>query len=81
MGITLDNASNNSTFIQSLTTWSISKSLSFDKNFHFRCFAHVINLGVQEALTCLEESISKVKFVIQLFIIFIKFSKIKIYNL
>jgi len=41
----------------------------------------VINLGVQEALTCLEESISKVKFVIQLFIIFIKFSKIKIYNL
>ena len=31
---------------------------------HFHCFAHVINLGVQKALTCLEESISKVKFVV-----------------
>ena len=64
MGITLDNASNNTTFIQSLSTWSINKSLSFNKNFHFRCFAHVINLGVQEALTCLDNEISKVKFVI-----------------
>ena len=64
MGITLDNASNNTTFIQSLSTWSINKSLSFDEDFHFRCFAHVINLGVQEALTCLDNEISKVKFVI-----------------
>ena len=64
MGITLYNASNNTTFIQSLSTWSINKSLSFDEDFHFRCFAHIINLGVQEALTCLDNEISKVKFVI-----------------
>jgi len=64
MGITLDNASNNTTFMQSLSTWSINKSLSFDEDFHFRCFAHIINLGVQEALTCLDNEISKVKFVI-----------------
>jgi len=64
MGITLDNASNNATFILSLSTWSINKSLYFNQDFHFRCFAHVINLGVQEALTCLDKEISKVKFVI-----------------
>jgi len=64
MGVTLDNASNNATFIQSLSTWSIGKSLSFNEDFHFRCFAHIINLGVQEALTCLDNEISKVKFVI-----------------
>ena len=60
MGITLDNASNNSTFIQLLSVWSINKSFSFDKNFHFRCFAHVINLGVQASLTCLNQEISKI---------------------
>jgi len=64
MGVTLDNASNNTTFMQSLSTWSINKSLSFDEDFHFHCFAHIINLGVQEALTCLDNEISKVKFVI-----------------
>lgn len=60
MGITLDNASNNLSFIHLLTTWSINKSLSFDDKYHFRCFAHIINLGVQEALTCLNQEISKV---------------------
>jgi len=64
MGITLDNASNNNSFIQYLNLWSINKSFLFNKDSHFRCFAHVINLGVQEALTCLEGSISKVKFVV-----------------
>lgn len=64
MGITLDNASNNNTFIRLLATWSIEKSLSFDSNFHFRCFAHVINLAVREALSCLNSEILKVKFVI-----------------
>jgi len=60
MGIILDNASNNNTFIHLLTSWSISKSYSFDNNYHFRCFAHVLNLGVQTSLTCLEDEISKV---------------------
>jgi hypothetical protein len=64
MGITLDNASNNNTFMRLLAIWSIEKSLSFDSNFHFRCFAHVINLAVHEALSCLNNEISKVKFII-----------------
>lgn len=63
MGVTLDNASNNNTFMRLLASWSIEKSLFFDNNFHFRCFAHVINLAVREALSCLEDEISKVKFV------------------
>jgi len=61
MGITLNNASNNSTFIHLLASWSINKSLSFDSNYHFRCFAHVINLAVQDALSCLDQEIAKVK--------------------
>jgi len=63
MGITLDNASNNNTFMRLLANWSIEKSFVFDGNFHFRCFAHVINLAVREALSCLDKEISKVKFV------------------
>lgn len=64
MGITLDNASNNSTFINHLTGWANNKFISFNEDFHFRCFAHVINLSVQDALTCLEKEISKVNLLI-----------------
>jgi len=63
MGITLDNASNNNAFMRLLANWSIEKSFVFDSNFHFRYFAHVINLAVREALSCLDKEISKVKFV------------------
>ena len=63
MGITLDNASNNSTFIRLLVNWTVEKHISFNKNNHFRYFAHVINLSVQVALSCLESEISKVKFI------------------
>jgi hypothetical protein len=61
MGVTLDNASNNNTFMRLLANWSIEKNLFFDGNFHFRCFAHIINLAVHEALSCLDQEISKVK--------------------
>jgi hypothetical protein len=65
MGITLDNASNNTAFIRLLTNWAIENRIPFDNNDnHFRCFAHVINLSVQSAITCLDREISKVKFVI-----------------
>lgn len=64
MGITLDNATNNTAFIRLLTNWAVGKGISFNKENHFRCFAHVINLSVQTALTCLDNEISKVKFVI-----------------
>ncbi|CAB4386257.1 unnamed protein product [Rhizophagus irregularis] len=54
MGITV--------FIRLLTNWAIEKRISFDKNDnHFRCFAHVINLSVQAALTQLESEISKLR--------------------
>ena len=70
MGITLNNTSNNAVFIHLLTNWAIEKRISFDKNDnHFRCFAHVINLSVQAALTQLESEISKVKLLFNLFII------------
>ena len=66
MGITLDNASNNFTFVNLLSGWATNKLLLFDDDFHFNCFAHVINLGVQDALTCLEKEISKVNLLIYL---------------
>ena len=61
MGITLDNATNNSAFIRLLINWAVEKHILFNNNNHFRCFAHVINLGVQIALSCLDVEISKVK--------------------
>ena len=64
MDITLDNASNNDEFIRLLANWSIDNSFNFNSNFHFCCFAHVINLAVQVALSYLNKEISKVKFVI-----------------
>ena len=73
MGITTDNASNNITFIRSLNSWAIQKDISFDENLHFRCFAHIINLSVQEALSCLSKEISQVRLVIILFNLFINY--------
>lgn len=46
-GITVDNATNNTTFMSAL------KDLlpTFDpENQHFRCFAHILNLGVQDLM-------------------------------
>jgi hypothetical protein len=58
MGITTDNASNNSTFISSLSLWAIENVVHFDKKEqHIRCFAHSINLSVKEALSCLDSEI------------------------
>jgi hypothetical protein len=51
MGITTDNASNNLTFIDTLS----KENPSFQKENHFRCFAHVINLCVQDALKDLDD--------------------------
>ena len=64
MGIILDNTSNNDKFIRLLTNWSIDNSFNFNSNFHFCYFAHIINLVIQVALSCLNKEISKVKFVI-----------------
>ena len=55
VGITLDNVSANTTFIEELEKILKSKSIEFDKeDQHFRCLAHIINLGVQDLLQLLE---------------------------
>ena len=56
MGVTTDNASNNLTFINELS----NENVFFKKENHFRCFAHVINLSVQEALKELKKQLHQV---------------------
>ena len=70
MEITTDNASNNLTFIDTLS----KENGSFQKENHFRCFAHVINLCVQDALEELNNQfLSQVRII--LFIIINKIVK------
>jgi hypothetical protein len=65
MGITTDNASNNLTFMSSLSLWAAEKVVNFNKKEqHIRCFAHSINLSVKEALSCLDNEISQVKLLV-----------------
>ncbi|XP_051170278.1 uncharacterized protein LOC127287402 [Leptopilina boulardi] len=46
LGITVDNASSNTTFM-----WELTFLMDFDhENQHFRCYAHIINLAVQDLL-------------------------------
>lgn len=50
-GVTLDNASSNTTFMQQFSKIMEEDSLNFDsENQHFHCFAHILNLAVQDAL-------------------------------
>lgn len=60
MGIITDNASNNITFINSLSNWMKENDIFFDESYHFRCFAHVINISVQNALNSLKDDLSLV---------------------
>lgn len=54
-GITLDNVSANSTFIEELKTILENENIEFDINDqHFRCLAHVLNLGVQDILKLMQ---------------------------
>lgn len=53
-GITMDNAAANSTFMIELSDLLFHEDISFDSvNCHFRCFAHILNLGVQDTLRAL----------------------------
>lgn len=50
-GMTLDNVSANSTFVEELVVLLRSKGIDCDiEDIHFRCLAHVLNLGVQDIL-------------------------------
>lgn len=54
-GITLDNAAANTTFMSELNILMAENDLSFDNiNQHFRCFAHILNLGVQDIMKMLK---------------------------
>lgn len=77
MGITTDNASNNLTFMTSLSLWAAEKVVNFNKKEqHIRCFAHSINLSVKEALSCLDNEISLVK----LLVIFVNIFLLNFFN-
>jgi hypothetical protein len=65
MGITTDNASNNSTFMTSLSIWAAENVVNFNKTEQqIRCFAHSINLSIKEALSCLDGEISLVNLLV-----------------
>ena len=53
-GITVDNASVNTTFLYELKILLMKEGIAFDSiDQHFRCFAHILNLGVQDTLKLL----------------------------
>ena len=56
MEVITDNTSNNLTFINELS----NENVFFKKENHFRCFAHVINLSVQETLKELKKQLHQV---------------------
>ena len=62
LGITLDNASNNDSFIEEL---SFGSGTSFKSFHHIRCFAHVLNLGIQAALDILNDELASLRRVIR----------------
>lgn len=54
-GITMDNAAANTTFIEKLGEILNSNNVEFDtEQQHFRCFAHILNLGVQDTFKVLK---------------------------
>ena len=57
VGITLDNASANTKFIQELAVLLPNVDV-IDQ--HFRCFAHIINLAVQDIMSMLKISNEKI---------------------
>lgn len=59
-GITLDNAAANTTFIQELSVLMNNEHIVFDiEDQHFRCFAHIINLAVQDVLKLINVDIKQ----------------------
>ena len=62
-GITLDNASANTSFIRQLGTLMRSENIEFDvEDQHFRCFSHIINLAVQDILKLIKFDVENSSF-------------------
>lgn len=60
-GITLDNASANTVFLAELAPLMAADNLPFSSvNQHFRCFAHVINLAVNDMLRVVQSDVDNV---------------------
>lgn len=63
MGVITDNTTSNITFAKLVEEWGNTQAISFNATEnHLRCFAHVINLSVQEALHELEEKLNQINF-------------------
>jgi hypothetical protein len=57
LGVTTDNASNNDTFIRTLSNTCAEEDITFSaENNHVRCLAHVMNLAAQLLLSTLKAS-------------------------
>jgi hypothetical protein len=61
MAITLDNPSNNDAFIINI---DMDNENSFQSYHHIRCFAHVLNLGAQDALAVISVQLKVVRKII-----------------
>ena len=58
LAVTTDNASNNITFLQEVSSELIKDNIKFDNiNQHVRCLAHVINLAAQQILITLKAAV------------------------
>lgn len=57
LAITLDNASNNDSFIEELMT----RDPSFTAEHHVRCFGHILNLCAKDALAVVEKELSGIR--------------------
>ena len=68
LSVSTDNASSNSTFTKSLAEKTKDQLLPFDIDNWIRCFAHIINIGVQAALLFLKLLLEKVSLNCFLFI-------------
>ena len=61
MCLTTDNASSNGTFVHELVSETTTYDNHFEKDQWIRCFAHVVNLAVQDSLEPMMPLFEKVK--------------------
>ena len=61
LAFTLDNASNNKTMLEELQKCLLCDGINWEHKLnYFRCFAHILNLAVQDAMSSLTDIVQKV---------------------